>query len=89
MTGLLHNGAVWKRGFVKCYPMTRRFCGAVAVSALTLSAAVAQAQSTATGLREAIANGTTSLRMRYRLEHVDQVDFDEQGLASTALGRWT
>ena len=41
------------------------------------------------GLREAIANGTTSLRIRYRLEHVDQDGIDEQALASTALGRWT
>ena len=89
MTVLLHSDALWKRVYGKCYPMTRRFCGAVAVSALTLSAAVAQAQSSATGMREAIANGTTALRIRYRLEHVDQVDFDEQGLASTALGRWT
>ena len=40
-------------------------------------------------MRDAIANGTTSLRVRYRLEHVDQASFDEQALASTALGRWT
>ena len=57
--------------------------------ALTLSAPVAQAQPAASGLREMVANGTTSLRVRYRLEHVDQADFDEQALASTALGRWT
>ena len=73
----------------KCDPMNRGICGAVAISALTLSAAVAEAQSSATGLRDAIANGTTSLRVRYRLEHVDQASFDEQALASTALGRWT
>ena len=40
-------------------------------------------------LRDAIVDGATSLRIRYRLEHVDQADFAEQALASTALGRWT
>ena len=59
------------------------------VVVLSLSAVVAQAQSSAPGLRDAIINGTTSLRIRYRLEHVEQADFDEQALASTALGRWT
>lgn len=57
--------------------------------ALSLSAAVVQAQPAPSGLRDAIANGTTALRIRYRLEHVDQASFDEQALASTALGRWT
>ncbi len=60
-----------------------------AVLALTLAAPIAQAQSAASGLREMVTNGTTSLRVRYRLEHVDQADFDERALASTALGRWT
>ena len=57
------------------------------VVVLSLSAVVAQAQSSAPGLRDAIINGTISLRIRYRLEHVEQADFDEQALASTALGR--
>ncbi|MYJ96043.1 MAG: hypothetical protein F4053_10785, partial [Proteobacteria bacterium] len=61
----------------------------LAAFALTLAAPVAKAQSGASGLREMVANGTTSLRVRYRLEHVDQANFDEQALASTALGRWT
>ena len=77
--------------------MKRRNWGTFAIPVLTasgvvvlsLSAAVAQAQSSAFGLRDAIINGTTSLRIRYRLEHVEQADFDEQALASTALGRWT
>ena len=75
--------------------MNRRICGTLANSfltvgfALTLSAAVAKAQSTASGLRAAVADGSTALSIRYRLEHVDQIDFDEQALASTALARWT
>ena len=89
MTCLIHNGPRRKRRHGKCDPMNRGLGGAVAISALTLTAVVAEAQSSATGLRDAMANGTTSLRIRYRLEHVDQADFDEQALASTALGRWT
>jgi len=89
VTGLLHNGARWKRRYWKCCPMNRTICGIVSISVLTLWAAAVQAQSTASGLREMVVNGTTSLRVRYRLEHVDQEDFAEQALASTALGRWT
>ncbi len=75
--------------------MNRRICATLASSfltvavVLTLSAAVAKAQSTASGLRAAVADGSTALSIRYRLEHVDQTDFDEQALASTALARWT
>jgi len=75
--------------------MNRRICATLASSfltvavVLTLSAAVAKAQSTASGLRAAVADGSTALSIRYRLEHVDQIDFDEQALASTALARWT
>ena len=69
--------------------MGKQACGIAAIAVLLSSTVSAQNGSTASGLREAIANGTTSLRIRYRLEHVDQDGFDEQALASTALGRWT
>ena len=59
------------------------------VAGLIMSSGPARAQTTGAGLRVAIADGSTALRIRYRLEHVDQADFDEQALASTALARWT
>ena len=83
-----HSGARWL-GREQDHPVRGRIFSAVAVQSLLLSATVAQSQSPAAELRQALVNGTTSLRIRHRLEHVDQADFDEQALASTALGRWT
>ena len=89
MTVLLHYGARRRRRNGHCHPMGKQACGIAAIAVFFSSTVSAQNGSTASGLREAIANGTTSLRIRYRLEHVDQDGFDEQALASTALGRWT
>ena len=69
--------------------MSKRIFWIAVIAALSIPAAVAQTGSNAAGLREAIRNGSTSFRIRYRFEHVDQDGFDEQALASTALGRWT
>ncbi len=69
--------------------MSEKTCAIALVAGLIVSSGPARAQTTGAGLRAAIADGSTALRIRYRLEHVDQADFDEQALASTALARWT
>ena len=69
--------------------MSEKTCAIALVAGLIMSSGPARAQTTGAGLRAAIADGSTALRIRYRLEHVDQADFDEQALASTALARWT
>ena len=69
--------------------MSEKTCAIALVAGLIMSSGPARAQTTGAGFRAAIADGSTALRIRYRLEHVDQADFDEQALASTALARWT
>ena len=66
--------------------MGRRTNGIVAISALTISTAIAQP---ASGFGETVAGGTMALGFRYRLEHVDQEGIGQQALASTARGRLT
>ena len=89
MTDLLHNGARWERRYGKRFLMREKTCAIALVAGLIMSSGPARAQTTGAGFRAAIADGSTALRIRYRLEHVDQADFDEQALASTALARWT
>ena len=89
MTDLLHNGAGWERRYGKRLSMSEKTCAIALIAGLILSAGATRAQTTGAGLRAAVADGSTALRIRYRLEHVDQASFDEQALASTALARWT
>lgn len=89
MTNLLHNVERWERRYGERYAMSEKTCAIALVAGLILASGAAQAQTTGAGLRAAVADGSTALRIRYRLEHVDQVDIEEQALASTALARWT
>lgn len=67
----------------------RRSAVGIAVVFVLAMSAAATAQNGSVTLRDALVNGSTALRLRYRLEHVDQADIDRQALASTVLGRWT
>ena len=86
---VLYNVARWERRYGERFSMSENTGAIALVAGLIMSSGAALAQTTGAGLRAAVADGSTALRIRYRLEHVDQVDIDEQALASTALARWT
>ena len=68
-------------------PTTGNPAGTALAVALTACAASANAQDTASSLRDAIAGGEVNLEFRYRMETVNQAGFDEDALASALKSR--